>query len=68
MAEIARLEIVLDDAGHMQVTGCIDNKMLAYGLLEIARDVVCQRAAAAEHRVQPATPGELMLVGGGKRN
>lgn len=40
----------------VRLTGPIDNQVLCYGLLEVARDVIAARAAErAQQRVVPAT-------------
>ena len=51
MAERARIAIVLDANGNVQVSGAIDNKLVAYGLLEAARDAIrdYHEANAAKH-------------------
>lgn len=67
MAEVARLEIVMDDAGRVSVSGCIDNKLISYGLLSIAKDVVLERAKSMEQKVQPASVVDMHLVNGNKR-
>lgn len=51
-------QLVIDFGPHgVRVTGPMDNQVLCYGLLEIARDVVRAHAAkkAAEQRIVPAT-------------
>lgn len=48
------LLIALDDTGQVQVTGPIDQTLLCYGLLEIARDVIAEHKAKAQRLVQPA--------------
>ena len=47
-----KIEIVLKD-GTLSVTGVLDNKLLCYGLLEAAKDVV--RNHRSERRVEPAS-------------
>lgn len=61
---VAQLTITMDDAGGIQVQGPIENKLLAYGLLEVARDAIGEAAAAAQRRIAPASAAErLALVG-----
>ncbi|HUW57613.1 MAG TPA: hypothetical protein VMZ92_13320 [Planctomycetota bacterium] len=57
---VAKIEIVMDDAGNVGVTGPIDNQLLAYGLLTVAMDVVRNHVAQASRKIQPAP---LSLVG-----
>ena len=40
------LKIILDDAGRVQVQGPIDQTMICYGLLEMARDALRAHAEA----------------------
>ena len=40
MNQVAKIEIVLMDTGQVSVSGAIENKLLAYGLLEAAREAV----------------------------
>jgi hypothetical protein len=51
---VAQLAIILDDRGQLSVTGPIDNKMLAYGMLELAKDVIYERGKEAERRIKLA--------------
>jgi hypothetical protein len=51
---VAQLSITMDDQGQLSVTGPIDNKMLAYGMLELAKEVVCERGKEAERRIKLA--------------
>lgn len=51
------IQIQMDAAGHVSVSGPLENKVLMYGLLEIAREVVvaynenvAQQKADAEQR------------------
>ena len=67
MPIIASITITIDERGQINVNGPIENRMLCFGLLEIAKDVVREACANAEKRVQPATSGELALIAGGKK-
>jgi hypothetical protein len=50
------LTITMDETGTVQVTGtAIANKVLAYGLLGVARDVIDAHHAQQQRLVQPAT-------------
>jgi len=42
MTVIAKIEIVMTDNGQIAVNGSIENKLLAYGLLEAAREAVSE--------------------------
>jgi hypothetical protein len=48
-----QLVITLQPGGQMSVTGPIGNKMLCYGMLECARDVIAAQKSDGP-RVQPA--------------
>jgi hypothetical protein len=48
------LKIVLDDTGHASVSGPIDNTLLSYGLLEIARDAI--KAHAEQKKASAIIP------------
>lgn len=49
------ITITLTDDGQLNVNGPIDNRMLSYGMLEMARDIIADRARkASENLVQPA--------------
>jgi hypothetical protein len=62
--------IRLTDAGQIEIAGQIDNALFAYGMLEIARQVIAKHHAdAASRLVQPATatPMNLQPINGGRR-
>lgn len=41
MAVVAKMEIVMESDGNVHVSGtCMDNKIVAYSLLEIAKDAI----------------------------
>lgn len=50
------LELIIrvDDAGRLNVTGPLHDKVLCYGLLEAARDAVQEHVKANAGLVQPA--------------
>lgn len=55
MAIVATVTITLDDAGNVAVNGPIDNRLLCYGLLEVAKDTVTKHCEQMNNRiVQPA--------------
>lgn len=60
---VAKLEILLDDTGQIVVNGVIDNRLLAYGLLEVARDVIQERATQMQRKIQVPGPGDLRALG-----
>lgn len=53
---MVELKIVVDDNGQVQISGPIQNKMLSYGMLELARDAIQTFAekAAANNGIIPA--------------
>jgi hypothetical protein len=55
MPERPKLIIEFTDNGRIQVTGPIADKVLAYGMLEAAKDAVRDYSATQERRVQPVT-------------
>lgn len=65
MPIVAAIHIEMDDAGNVQVSGAIDNKLIALGLLGVAADTITDRLRKAESRVQLAPPG-LHLVAPGQ--
>lgn len=51
-----QITITVDDAGHTSINGPIDNKILTYGILEVAKEAVATyHRKKAENLVQPAT-------------
>lgn len=69
----AKLEIIMNEKGDIQVTGPIDQKYLCYGMLECARDSIndyhhARREAAQQPTiVRPGLADTLKLNGHGKR-
>ena len=55
MAVVAQLAITMEDNGLVNITGSIDNKVLAYGLLETAKDMIQKHHVDKERLVQPAS-------------
>lgn len=51
----AELLITLQDTGQVTVTGPIEQRLLCYGLLEVARDVIAAHQPLDQRIVQPAT-------------
>lgn len=55
-----KIEILINDAGQLQVTGNIENLMIVYGVLEAAKDALREHhQQQAKNIIQPA--GGLML-------
>lgn len=65
MAAVATVTITLHDNGQLNVEGdIIQNKMAAYGILELAKEAVSNMHAQAAKNIQEATPAErLALIG-----
>lgn len=59
----AQLTITLDQTGKISVSGPIDNKLLAYGLLEAARDAIKEFGDQQSKMIQTAPASALSLVG-----
>lgn len=56
MPVMATLTITLDQAGAVSVTGPIENRLLCYGLLALARDIIATHSTQLQSRlVQPVT-------------
>lgn len=53
---MVELKITLNDNGQIQVTGPIDDPIVSYGLLGVARDIIAKRhQSKSENRIVPAT-------------
>lgn len=62
---MVELRIVVDDAGHMNVTGPLHNIITCYGMLEMARDVIQAHAAAqAKRTIAPASGADIVAISG----
>lgn len=55
-----QLIISMDDQGHIGINGPIQNTMLCFGLLEMAKLAIVDHAKQNEKRVQPAPPGLVL--------
>lgn len=65
MPIVATLTITMDEVGNINVNGPIDNRLLCYGLLEVAKDTVTTHCAAANNRIiQPAGTLRFPVNGG----
>lgn len=62
---IAELKITLNDKGEISVGGCIDQVMLAYGMLECAKAAVKDRSDAAQKgpQIERPTMNDAALFG-----
>jgi hypothetical protein len=60
----AELKIEINERGDVSVIGPVQNKLVAYGMLELARDAIkdLHDRAASENRI--AVVGELPHAGG----
>lgn len=60
----AQLLITFHADGSIQVQGAVHDKVLAYGLLECARDAIKDAAdrAARQSAIQVARPADPMLI------
>jgi hypothetical protein len=61
-----QLTITLDDNGAINVNGPIDNPLVCYGLLVMAKDAIAAHIANQARRVQPAPAHALSIIGHGK--
>lgn len=63
------LTITVDDQGKMNVTGPIGNKLLAFGMLELAKDCIVKHHEQEEMKramnsIQPGTLSDLAVLEG----
>ena len=64
---VAQFIITLTDAGQITVEGPIEQRMLAFGMLEVAKDVIRELAQkSAENKVQLAPPGLVEVLKTGR--
>ena len=54
---VAQLVIALTDDGAVGVTGPVDQKLLALGLLECAKEAILKKCAEQERRIVSPPPG-----------
>jgi len=53
---MVELKIMMDDHGNCRVEGPIDNKMVCYGMLELAKEAIhIHHLKQAERLIQPAS-------------
>lgn len=59
-----QLTIILDtDSGQTAVSGPIDNQVLAYGMLEVARDAIMERKQKADAQVIQMPQSGIVMPG-----
>jgi hypothetical protein len=54
--------ITLEDDGRVNVNGPLENKLLCYGLLEVAKETIVIFQQQMAKKVQPATEVELKFL------
>jgi hypothetical protein len=59
-----QMVIDMDDKGNVSVNGPLENKLLCYGLLEVARDAVHAYQVQAAKRIQPVSQNEFEAAKG----
>ena len=57
MPIVAQLAITMDDAGQINVNGPIENRVLCYGLLEMAKDAIKAHAEQSKKLIAEVPPG-----------
>lgn len=62
-----RLVIEVDDAGKMSLQGPLENKVVCYGILESAKDVIRAFQAQAQPEQRRVVPAGIMPVWNGGR-
>ena len=55
-----QLTITLNEQGQIGVNGPIDNRLLCYGLLDMAREAIYNHGKQSENRIQPVPPGLVL--------
>jgi len=58
-----KLEITLQADGNISVTGPINQTLLCYGMLDLAKDAIRTHAATADKRIALAGPGDVLAIG-----
>lgn len=56
---VASITITLDEQGRVEVSAPFANKLLCYGLLQTALEVVKEQSAVAQRLIQPASRLDL---------
>lgn len=60
---ILQLHATMDANGNVEVTGNMDNKVFAYGLLEAAKDAIDNYITGEQKKVQPAGLSDVLAFG-----
>jgi len=63
MPQAVELIIRLNAAGKVEVTGPVEQRLVCYGLLEVARDVIAAYQPA-ESRIVPPPAAVIPMIGG----
>lgn len=61
MAIAAQLVIALNDDGTVGVNGPIENRMLVFGMMELAKDAINQHAKDSQKRILEVPPGMRII-------
>jgi hypothetical protein len=59
-----QLVITINDKGEVSVSGPLENKLICYGLLEMAKDIIAAYTEQAQKQIKPATKADLSLITG----
>lgn len=54
---VAQLAITLDEAGAVNINGPLENRLLCYGLMEMAKEALQKHAAESAKQVIAVPPG-----------
>ena len=57
-----QIVITIDEDGKSNVQGTINNKIVAYGLLAVARDAINEYHQKQEQRVKPASDADVAAL------
>jgi hypothetical protein len=57
---MVELKITVDDAGKISVNGPISNRMLCYGMLEMARDAINKFVDQNQSPIVQVPPGTIV--------
>jgi len=58
------LTITLSEAGQVSCTGPLENRLICYGLMELAKEVIREHSANMNRRVIPASPADQLALRG----
>lgn len=62
MPPMLRLEIIMDETGGLTVGGSIENKLIALGLLECAKETLIDHHKTLQNRIVAPKPTDISLV------